>query len=102
MCEDGGIKVILDVVKKLGKKHKEHIQVYGEGNDERLTGLHETASIEDFSYGVGNRGASIRIPTQTDAQGKGYMEDRRPASNIYPYVVTEKLEHTTCILDGSE
>ena len=44
---------------------KEHISVYGEFNDQRLTGLHETASINDFSYGVSDRGASIRIPIIT-------------------------------------
>ena len=102
MRDEGGIKIILEAVEKLGKKHKEHIQVYGEGNDERLTGLHETASIEDFSYGVGNRGASIRIPTNCHKDGKGYFEDRRPASNIDPYLVTGKLIETTCLWDGSE
>ena len=51
-------------------------------NNERLTGLHETASINDFSYGVSDRGASIRIPIMTVENGwKGWLEDRRPASN---------------------
>jgi len=50
---------------KMAAKHKEHITLYGEGNSKRLTGKHETASIEKFSYGVGNRGCSVRIPTYT-------------------------------------
>jgi len=102
MREDGGIKAIIEAVEKLGRKHKEHIAVYGEGNDERLTGRHETASIDDFSYGVGNRGASIRIPTQAEKDGKGYFEDRRPASNIDPYLVTGKIVETTILWDGKE
>ena len=67
---------------------KDHIDVYGEFNDQRLTGKHETASIHDFSYGVSNRGASIRIPIMTVEKGwKGWLEDRRPASNADPYKV---------------
>ena len=27
-----------------------------------LTGLHETAHIDKFTYGVADRGASVRIP----------------------------------------
>merc|ERR1712014_357310 len=69
----------------------------GAGNDRRLTGAHETAAIDKFSYGVANRGASIRIPTDTEAAGKGYLEDRRPASNMDPYVVTSKIFETTCL-----
>ena len=66
----------------------EHIEVYGEFNDERLTGLHETAAISDFSYGISDRGASIRIPITTVNNGwKGYLEDRRPASNADPYKI---------------
>merc|ERR1712167_308345 len=64
--------------------YAEHIKLYGEGNDRRLTGAHETAPITKFSYGVANRGASIRIPRDAEAQGKGYFEDRRPASNMDP------------------
>lgn len=55
-----------------------------------------------FSYGVGNRVASCRIPTQTASEnGKGYIEDRRPASDIDPYVVTAMIVDTT-VLDGSK
>merc|ERR1719272_2282236 len=82
------MKYIDDMMKKFEAKHKLHISMYGEDNHLRLTGHHETSSCEEFSYGVGNRAASFRIPTQTRADnGKGYIEDRRPASNIDPYVV---------------
>merc|ERR1712088_254898 len=73
------------------------IPAYGEGNERRLTGAHETAPIDKFSYGVANRGASIRIPRQAEAEKCGYFEDRRPASNMDPYVVTSKIFKTTCL-----
>ncbi|MCF8716190.1 glutamine synthetase beta-grasp domain-containing protein [Joostella atrarenae] len=74
---------------------KEHIAVYGEFNDERLTGDHETAAITDFSYGVSDRGASIRIPIITVEKGyKGWLEDRRPASNADPYKVAARIIKT--------
>jgi glutamine synthetase len=74
---------------------KEHISVYGEYNDQRLTGLHETASINEFSYGVSDRGASIRIPIITVENGwKGWLEDRRPASNGDPYKIAARIIKT--------
>ena len=97
MRADGGFAAIMEGVKALEKKHQEHIKVYGLGNERRLTGLHETAAIDKFSYGVANRGASIRIPRQAEAEGKGYMEDRRPASNMDPYVVTSKIVDTVLL-----
>ncbi|MEC7836996.1 MAG: glutamine synthetase, partial [Chloroflexota bacterium] len=60
------------------------------------TGLHETQRIDQFSYGVSDRGASIRIPWQVEVDQKGYLEDRRPASNMDPYLVTKLLVQTTC------
>ena len=66
----------------------EHIAVYGADNDQRLTGEHETQSITEFSFGVSDRGASIRIPIMTVENGwKGWLEDRRPASNGDPYKI---------------
>ena len=51
--------------------------------------------MSSFSFGVGNRAASVRIPTSTmHANGKGYVEDRRPASNIDPYLVTSMIVDT--------
>jgi len=91
MREDGGYAVIEAACKKLGEKHKELIAIYGEGNADRLTGKHETASIDKFSYDVANRGCSIRIPREAAKEGKGYLEDRRPASNMDPYLVTSRL-----------
>ena len=74
---------------------QEHINVYGAFTDERLTGLHETASINDFSYGVSDRGASIRIPIMTVENGwKGWLEDRRPASNGDPYKIAARIVKT--------
>ena len=58
------MKVIEAAMKKLEARHVEHIAVYGEGNEERLTGRHETGNIDKFSYGVADRGGSIRIPRQ--------------------------------------
>ena len=74
---------------------KEHIAVYGAYNDQRLTGAHETQSIDQFSYGVSDRGASIRIPVATVTNGwKGWLEDRRPASNADPYRVAAEIIKT--------
>jgi glutamine synthetase len=93
----GGYEEIVAAIEKLGKKHHEHIQAYGEGNERRLTGAHETAAIDKFSYGVANRGASIRIPRSAEAEKCGYFEDRRPASNMDPYIVTSMIFRTTCL-----
>lgn len=74
---------------------KEHIAVYGADNEQRLTGKHETASIHDFSYGVSDRGASIRIPVYTANHGwSGYLEDRRPNSAADPYKVAARIIKT--------
>jgi glutamine synthetase len=74
---------------------KEHIEVYGADNHLRLTGKHETASIHDFSYGVSDRGASIRIPVLVPQKGwKGYLEDRRPNSAADPYKVAARIIKT--------
>ncbi|KAG6773691.1 hypothetical protein POTOM_021006 [Populus tomentosa] len=97
MRNEGGIAVIKKAIEKLGLRHKEHIAAYGEGNERRLTGRHETADINTFSWGVANRGASIRVGRDTEKEGKGYFEDRRPASNMDPYVVTSMIAETTII-----
>jgi glutamine synthetase len=77
--------------KAIGKRVDAHIAGYGDGIKERLTGAHETAPYNKFSYGVSNRGASIRIPWQVARDGKGYAEDRRPNSNCDPYTVTRLI-----------
>ncbi|CAG7882733.1 hypothetical protein BRARA_C03667 [Brassica rapa] len=97
MRNDGGLAVIKKAIEKLQVKHKEHIAAYGEGNERRLTGKHETADINTFSWGVANRGASVRVGRDTEKEGKGYFEDRRPASNMDPYVVTSMIAETTIL-----
>lgn len=94
MREPGGMKYIEEAIHKLEKRHKEHILLYGEGNELRLTGKHETASMHSFSYGVANRQASVRIPRSVAKEGFGYFEDRRPASNMDPYLVTGLIMQT--------
>jgi UDP-N-acetylglucosamine pyrophosphorylase len=95
MRSEGGYECILKVCEAFGKKAAEHIKEYGEGNDKRLTGKHETCSINQFKYGVADRGASIRIPRDAEKNGRGYMEDRRPAANCDPYKVTGRIVMTT-------
>lgn len=97
MREEGGYAVIMEAINKLSQKHDEHISNYGSGNEERLTGLHETAHISRFDFGVANRGASIRIPRDTEKNNCGYFEDRRPSSNCDPYTVTSLIYKTCCI-----
>ena len=94
MRKDGGMKAIEAVMEKLEKRNEEHILVYREGNRERMTGEHETANIDSFTWGVANRGASVRVPRQCAADGKGYFEDRRPASNADPYQITGVMMET--------
>ena len=96
MRVNGGLKEIEVACKKLEENHDKHIAVYGAHNEERLTGLHETCSINEFRYGVSDRGASIRIPMQTSNNGYGYLEDRRPAANMDPYKVCAMILETTC------
>ena len=85
------------ICEKFGKPDRIQaaIDVYGAYNTERLTGLHETQAINKFSYGVSDRGASIRIPIATvENDWKGWLEDRRPASNADPYKVASSIIKT--------
>lgn len=106
MREENGIQHIESAIEKLGKYHGVHIQVYdpngGKDNRRRLTGLHETSSIEDFSAGIANRGCSIRIPRSVGEDKKGYLEDRRPASNCDPYSVSDIIVRTTVLNETHE
>jgi len=95
MREAGGYEVIKKVCDAIGKVADEHIAEYGEGNEKRLTGEHETCSIKEFKYAVADRGASIRIPRTAEKSGKGYLEDRRPAANCDPYRVATRIMKTT-------
>ncbi|MBL7742409.1 MAG: glutamine synthetase beta-grasp domain-containing protein [Chitinophagaceae bacterium] len=96
LLRNAGSKAIFDkVCESFRPVVKEHIEVYGADNHLRLTGKHETASIHDFSYGVSDRGASIRIPVMVPAKGwKGYLEDRRPNSAADPYKVAARIIKT--------
>lgn len=94
MRQSGGFDVIMNAVNKLGEKHLDHMKSYGENNDKRMSGLHETSKYDEFSYGIANRKASVRIPTDTAKNGMGYFEDRRPAANMDPYIVTAKILET--------
>jgi glutamine synthetase len=84
----------IKAAESLGKRHELHIQHYGHGIEERLTGKHETCSYKQFKYGVSDRGASIRIPWQVALEKRGYIEDRRPCANVDPYVVCRLIMET--------
>ena len=80
------------ILTHLKYRHDEFIKSYGSNNEMRLTGKHETQSIDKFSWGVSDRGASIRIPYTVVENGwSGYLEDRRPAANADPYKITKLL-----------
>ena len=95
--KERGMDAITQAIKNLEKTHMDHIKSYGDGNDQRLTGLHETCHISEFKSGVSNRGASIRIPVATHQSGCGYLEDRRPGANADPYVVSSMLVDSVCL-----
>merc|ERR1711884_871065 len=101
MRKPGGMTAIEAAIDNLSRHHKRHIMAYdpneGKDNERRLTGLHETSSIHDFSAGVANRGSSIRIPRDVAEKGYGYLEDRRPSSNCDPYSVTGVIVRTVCL-----
>jgi len=85
---------IKDVLAHFKDTHSEHQKCYGHNNSERLTGEHETSPFDSFSYGVANRGSSIRMPNITKEKGYGYLEDRRPAANADPYEVIDRILKT--------
>jgi glutamine synthetase len=87
---------VVKAAEALGKNVEEHVSNYGPGIEDRLTGQHETAPFDQFSYGVSDRGASVRIPWQVAQDGKGYLEDRRPNANMDPYTVTRLITGTCC------
>jgi glutamine synthetase len=91
-----GYDPIITACEALSANPLEHVEVYGSGIEGRLTGLHETAPWNEFSYGVSDRGASVRIPWQVAQDKKGYIEDRRPNANCDPYEVTRMIVSTCC------
>ena len=95
MREVGGKEYFEAIFNVFEINHLKHIENYGSNNDMRLTGKHETQSIDKFSYGVSDRGSSIRIPQVTVNNGwKGYIEDRRPASNGDPYKIMKVISES--------
>lgn len=102
MREDGGITAIEKAIEKLSKQHAKHIKAYdprgGKDNERRLLGSLETSSIDKFSWGVADRSCSVRIPRGVANAKKGYLEDRRPSSNMDPYSVCSAIL-MTCLLE---
>ncbi|MFC5050368.1 glutamine synthetase beta-grasp domain-containing protein [Rubritalea spongiae] len=96
MRETGGKDYFLKLMDAFEEFCEEHIAVYGPDNDKRLTGFHETQSIDKFSWGVADRGASIRVPHSfvKDDAYKGYLEDRRPNSQGDPYQIASRVIKT--------
>lgn len=96
MRESGDQEVFTKICEAFGRNIERHMSVYGAHNEKRLTGKHETQRHDQFSYGVSDRGASIRIPVSTVADGwKGRLEDRRTSSNADPYKVAAVIIKTT-------
>ncbi|MDA7723695.1 hypothetical protein N8862_04545 [Pseudomonadales bacterium] len=96
MRTSGKEETFTKICESFGRNIQRHMSVYGAENDQRLTGKHETQSIDQFSYGISDRGASIRIPITTHTDGwVGRLEDRRTASNADPYKVAAAIVKTT-------
>jgi glutamine synthetase len=91
-----GYFYIRNAIKKLKKKHDYHMEFYGDGNEERMTGENETAYFDEFSWSVGGRNVSVRIGNDTFHDKQGYFEDRRPSSNCDPYIVASLIFETCC------
>jgi len=94
---DKNMENIKKQLEGLGKYHQTCIKLYGEGNEKRLSGNYETSSINEFSWGVMSRKASVRIPQATEDKGNGYYEDRRPAGNVDPYICSSLIFSATCL-----
>tara|TARA_Y100001970_G_scaffold271945_1_gene368028 strand:+ start:177 stop:1274 length:1098 start_codon:yes stop_codon:yes gene_type:complete len=92
--DEFGLNAIKQAAVKLGEKHKEHMRVYGDGNDKRMTGTCETSSMTKFTWGIADRGASVRIGREIEHDKCGYLEDRRPSANSDPYVVSYHIAKT--------
>lgn len=101
--EKKGWATIEAACEALKKRHKLHVDHYGEGLGERLIGALETSSMTKFNWGTANRTTSIRIPRPVATKGCGYMEDRRPGANADPYVISNRLLETTVMgFEGKE
>jgi len=95
MREVGGKAYFEKLMEAFEQNRSDHIAVYGPDNHMRLTGKHETQAIDQFSYGVADRGASIRVPHSFVRNDyKGYLEDRRPNSQGDPYQIASQVLKT--------
>jgi glutamine synthetase len=99
MRNEGGYEYFLSIFNSFASRHEDHIMAYGSNNHLRLTGGFETQAIDKFSWGVSDRGASIRVPQDTANEWKGYVEDRRPGSNADPYKIIREVSKS---LDTAE
>ena len=99
MREVGGENYFKSIFRSFDTRQDHHIHNYGSDNHLRLTGKHETQSIHKFSWGVSDRGASIRVPRSVAELWKGYVEDRRPASNANPYEIIKVISDTIDMAD---
>jgi len=99
MRNKGGYDYFMAIFNSFASRHEEHINAYGSNNHLRLTGGFETQAIDKFSWGVSDRGASIRVPQDTSKEWKGYVEDRRPGSNADPYKIIREVSKS---LDTAE
>jgi glutamine synthetase len=88
---DGNEEYFMALFNAVESRHEDHIKAYGSNNHLRLTGEYETQAIDKFSWGVSDRGASIRVPQDTAKEWKGYVEDRRPGSNADPYKIIREI-----------
>ena len=91
MRNEGNEEYFMALFNAFESRHEDHIRAYGSNNNLRLTGEYETQSIDKFSWGVSDRGASIRVPQDTAKEWKGYVEDRRPGSNADPYKIIREV-----------
>jgi len=82
---------LMNLAERFEEFHFEHMEAYGEHNELRMTGKHETSDYDEFSIGVGSRNTSIRIPDGDDGV---YIEDRRPAANVDPYSAFHEILST--------
>jgi len=98
MRAPGGLAEIEAACHRIGARREDHLDVYGHGYEERLTGQHETCSYREFRFGVADRTASIRIPRHVAQAGRGYLEDRRPNANADPYEVAARMLRSVCAI----
>ncbi|XP_065170276.1 glutamine synthetase 1, mitochondrial-like [Atheta coriaria] len=89
MAEQNGIEQILAAAEALAKKHKAHMSIYNSRKTKHR------GKFKKFTWGMGDRGYSVRIPFDVQSAGCGYLEDRRPAANSDPYAVCTAIMKTT-------